>query len=159
MTTAKKYYISEEIEFQNGATVVAKPLPIKKLKVLQKVFEEYGEDLRKLANIQQDLMNKTRELQEKGEDPEPVYLEAKTKLEELNLMSYEDCLVDGALVALNSWLVKDVKGKTVEITSEWVEDNGDQPTLERVCEVAGNMEIGQLSGKAEDSEGKAPGQG
>lgn len=152
MTDAKKYYVSEEIEFLDGATVVARPLPIKKLKLLQKVFEQYGEDLRRLANVQQDLMNKTKELQEKGEDPDALYEETKKKVEEMELMSYEDCLVEGALLALNSWHVKDVKGKTVDVSSEYVEDVLDPKTAERICEIAGNFEVGQLT---EDAEGKA----
>ena len=158
MTEAKKYYHSEEIEFQNGATVVAKPLPIKKLKVLQKVFEDYGYDLRKLANIQQDLMNETKKLQEKGEDPDPLFESTREKLDKMELMSWEDAIVAGALVALNCWHVKDVKGKTVDISEEYVEENLDAATAERICEVAGNFQIGQLS-ESQSAEGKATTEG
>lgn len=155
--TEKKHYHSEPVEFQNGHTTIAKPLTIKKLRLLQDLFEEYTDDTRKVQMIIAKLTDENAALAGKPEEQEKLYAKAKADIKKLKAIDWTDVLVRGALIALNSWGVKEPTGKTVDdITQEYIEDNLDVPTLERINEVAGNMDLGELSLKDKDEAPKAP---
>lgn len=148
-----KYYTTEEIEFFNGDTTSARPLPIKPLKALQAVFEEYADDMRRLATIMGEVQEKTRELSEKKEDPEAYLQEQKDRTS--GLMSWNDCLCQGSLIALEVWKVKNSKKQPVQVDMDYVEETLDVPTAQRICEIAGNFKTGDLDMKDPDDVGKA----
>lgn len=155
MATTKLYY-EEKVEFQNGHTTTARPLPIRKLKLLQSVFEDYGKDTRKVAVIIKEVNDTITEMQERGESIEDFVEKKNQEVEDGQFMSYEDCLVSAALIALNHWGVINEKNKNIgEVTEEYVEEELDVPTLTRICEIAGNFKTGQLDmSQPEDFEEK-----
>lgn len=163
MTT--RLYHSEDLTFQNDHTTSARPLPIKKLKLLQKVFETHIDDQRRQAMAMQEIMTAIRK-EEENTDPETrkstaemeeLYGEHRKRLEDMDLMDWNEVLIRGSLLALNVWGVKDASGAKVDVNREYVEDNMDVPTAQRICEIAGNFKTGELnqSGDASDAEGKA----
>lgn len=153
--TEKKHYHSETIEFQNGHTTVAKPLTIGKLRLLQDLFEEFGEDTRKVQLLMAKLVDDTQKLAGKDEEQEALFKKAKADIKKMKPLSYTDTVVRGALIALNAWGVKDASMKPVdEIDLDYIENNLDLPTLERINEVAGNMNLGDVS-EADVELGKA----
>lgn len=146
----KKYYVSETIEFQNGDETVAKQLTIKKLKLLNEIFADHEkrtqEDRKRITKAVNEAKNK------KNFDEDQVIEDALAEIEkEGNSLSYIDVLTAAALVALNAWGVKDQKGRKVEVDAEYIEENLDYPTITRICEIGGSMELGNTG----DDEGKA----
>lgn len=155
--TEKRHYHSEPIEFQNGHTCVAKPLTIKNLRLLQDLFERYTDDTRKVQLVLAKLTEDTNALAGKVEEQDELFKKAKADMKKIKALDWTDVLVEGALIALRSWGVKDAAGKTVDdISQEYVEEFLDIPTLERINEVAGNMDLGDLSQKEENEAPKAP---
>lgn len=141
---ANKLYKSEEIEFENGHTTLARPLTIKKLKVFQQIFEEYGNDLRRMTEILEGLQDSIHKAKQSNEPTEEIYASAKDKAKDYK--TYNDTLCEASLVALRAWGVKDERGQAVEdIDIEYVEETLDILTAQRICEVAGNFSLGDLS--------------
>lgn len=156
--TEKKHYHSETVEFQNGHSTVAKPLTIKNLRKLQELFELYTEDTRKVQQVMAKLVDETQALAGKPEEQEKLFVKAKADIKKLKPLDWTDVLVRGALIALRAWGVVDANGLTVEeITQDYAEEYLDVPTLERINEVAGNMDLGELSQKESDEAPKAQG--
>lgn len=155
--TEKRHYHSEPIEFQNGDSCVAKPLTIKKLRDLQELFELYTDDTRKVQLILARVQEETQAAAGKAEEQEEIFKKAKAELKKLKALDWTDVLVRGAVIALSSWgVTTKTGGKVEEINQDYVEENLDVPTLERINEVAGNMDLGELSLKDEDEAPKAP---
>jgi len=93
----------------------------------------------------------------KAEEQEEIFKKAKAELKKLKALDWTDVLVRGAVIALSSWgVTTKTGGKVEEINQDYVEENLDVPTLERINEVAGNMDLGELSLKDEDEAPKAP---
>lgn len=146
----RKYYHSEVIEFQNGDKTVAKQLTIKKLKVLNKLFTEHDAEQRKNQRRIDQALAEAKKADPKNFDEQDVLEKVTNEIEEEGGKSYVDTLADGCIIALNAWGVTDQREKKVEIVEDYVEDNLDFPTMARICEIAGSMELG----KRDDSEGK-----
>lgn len=148
----KKYYHSEVVEFQNGDKTVARQLTITKLKILTKLFKEHDSESRKVQRrIDEEILAAKKK--DPKADEQALFEEIQEQIEAEGGKTYIDTLVDGAVLALNAWGVKDNKEKNVtEVDTEYVEEHLDYPTLQRVCEIAGSMELGN---KTEGDEGKA----
>lgn len=147
----KKYYHSEVIEFQNEDSTVAKQLTIKKLKNLTGLFKDYDKEQRA---VQKRIEDEVAEAKKKNPlfDESTVYDRVQEELEAEGGNTYLDILAQGSVIALNAWGVKDVRNKKIsEIDIDYVEENLDYPTMARVCEIAGSMELGN---KDEADEGK-----
>lgn len=151
--TNKKYYHSEVIEFQNEDTTIAKQLTIKKLKLLTNLFKDHDKEQRKherriLAEI--DEAKKAN----KEVDEQEIFDRVQEELEAEGSATYIDTLAAGCVIALNAWGVKTPGSKKVtNLDVDYVEENLDYPTMARVCEIAGSMELGSTK----DDEGKDQG--
>lgn len=156
----KKYYTSEVIEFQNGDKTVAKPLTLKKLKAFSEVWTEYNEGLQAasafMRKLEEDALAKDKKLTKETVDIEALFELAKASgevPEELeNTPSYIDTLAATSLIALSKWGVTNDKEKPVNVDLEYIEEELDVATLSRINEIAGSMQLGDIS---DDVEGKA----
>lgn len=159
MAQGKKHYAEEVIILQNGDEVFAKNLPISKLKVFHKEFGRWSDHLKIQEKLYEAL---TEEAEEKaGGDEEKAKkiladLVEKADKDDEEQLTYVDVATDCALIALQCWRIRGSAGKTVEpdsIDREYVEDNVDLITLDRVLQVAGAMSTGDVN----ELEGKARG--
>lgn len=150
----KRYYHSEDIEFQNGDKTVAKQLTIKKLKVLTEIFNEHDKIQRANQRRVDEAVEAARQEAIKEKKPKPdeadIYFQVSEEIEAEGGKSYLDYLMEGTLVSIDTWGVKDKASKKVEVDLEYIEDNLDFPTMKRICEIAGSMELGGVG----DDEGK-----
>lgn len=149
----KKYYHSEVIEFQNDDKTVAKQLTIKRLRLLTTLFGDYEKDQTAKHKRVKDAVEAARG--SKGFNEDEIVERVAAEIEAEGGESYLDILVSGTIIALHTWGVKDQKSKSVEVDRDYVEDNLDYPTMVRICEIAGSMELGNLEGS--DGSGKAGG--
>lgn len=141
----KKYYVSENIEFQNGDKTNARQLTIKRLKLLTDTFNSHDENNRKNKRRIERAIEAERG--KKGFNEEEIIERVAKEIEEEDGdQTYIDVLMAGALIALASWGVKDQKEKNVEVDIDYIEENLDYPTLTRICEIAGSMELGDADG-------------
>lgn len=141
----KKLYIQEDIEFQNGHSTKARPLPIGKLKIVQNIFEDYTADLQRYSSALQKANKRMQEAADKDEDIDPIVEEWRTKVKEANYITYEDALVEACAVALAHWKVYDEKRKEVAVDQDYCTENLDTATATRICEIAANIKLGELS--------------
>ena len=137
----KKYYHQEVIELQNGDVTNARQLTLKKLRLLNEIFTEHDKEQRRGQKRIEKAISDAKKA-DPNVDEEDVINEINNQMQEEGAKSYIDVIADGALLALTSWGVKDQKGKTVEVDEEYVEENLDFPTMSRICEIAGSMELG-----------------
>ena len=145
MADNKKYYKSEIIEFQNGDKTNARQLTIKRLRLLTELFGEHEKD----QNARQERLRTEVEAAKK-KDPkaseEQIANRIADEIEAEGGESYLDILVSACAIALASWGVTDNKEKKVEIDRDYIEDNLDYPTMVRISEIAGSMELGNTEG-------------
>lgn len=146
----RKYYHSEVIEFQNGDKTLAKQLTIKKLKVLNKLFTEHDAEQRKNQRRIDQALAEEKKAHPKDFDEQDVLERVTAEIEAEGGKTYVDTLADGCVIAITSWGVTDEREKKVANTDlDYVEENLDFPTMARICEIAGSMELGKR-----DDEGK-----
>lgn len=154
----KKYYTSEVIEFQNGDHTIAKPLTLKKLKAFSEVYNEYAEAITAVTGLMEELTEKAKAEGNKDPNPGKLYEAAKEAGELPDDFdegpSYLDTLISCALIALSRWGVVNDKQKAVTVDVEYIEDELDIPTITRICEIAGSMQLGETQA---DEAGKAEG--
>jgi len=150
----KKHYFSETIELQNGDHTLARPLTIRSLREFQEVFKDYGTAVSRQTEIMQEAISKAKRdekddaIEDKERSARDHFAEAQKLIKEENLMDYVDVLCQGALIALRSWDIKTPKGTKVpldKIDMDYIEENLDTQTAERICEVAGSMTLGDTS--------------
>lgn len=147
---AAKYYQSELIEFQNGDTTNARQLTIKRLKALTQILTEFEKQQMKLNRRISEYVEKR--VKEDKVSEELAMEEITDEIDEEDLPTYLDTLQAAALVALDQWGVKDSRAKSVQVSDEYIEDNLDYPTLQKIVEIAGSLELGDKS--TADPEGK-----
>lgn len=159
MAQGKKHYAEEIIVLQNGDEVYAKNLPISKLKIFHKEFQRWTDHLKNQEKRYNALVEEAEE--KAGGDEakakkilaELVDKEAEENQEDL---TYVDVASDCALIALQCWRIRSTTGKSVDsdaIDLEYVQDNLDLITLDRILQVAGAMNTGDVN----ELEGKARG--
>ena len=147
----RKYYHSEVIEFQNGDKTIAKQLTLKKLKIVNKIFSEHDAEQRKNQRRIDAAIAQAKQEDPKNFDEEDVFRAVSQEIEDEGGKTYVDTLADGCVIALNAWGVMNERDKKVaDIDIDYVEENLDFPTMARICEIAGSMELG----KRDDAEGK-----
>lgn len=159
MAQGKKHYAEEIIVLQNGDEVYAKNLPISKLKIFHKEFQRWSDHLKNQEKRYNALVEEAEEKAGGDEDKSRKILadlvdkEAEDSDEDL---TYVDVATDCALIALQCWRIRSTAGKTVEpesIDRDYVEEYVDLITLDRVLQVAGAMNTGDVN----ELEGKARG--
>ena len=159
MAQGKKHYAEEIIVLQNGDEVYAKNLPISKLKIFHKEFQRWTDHLKDQEKRYNALVEEAEEKADGDEAKAKKILadlvdkEAEDREEDL---TYVDVASDCALIALQCWRIRSTTGKTVDsdaIDLEYVQDNLDLITLDRILQVAGAMNTGDVN----ELEGKARG--
>jgi len=137
----KKYYHQEVIELQNGDLTNARQLTLKKLRLLNEIFTDHDKEQRQGQKRIEKAIEEAKKADPRVDEDE-IVAEVSAQMQAEGAKSYIDVIAEGALLALTSWGVKDQKGKTVEVDEEYVEENLDFPTMSRICEIAGSMELG-----------------
>lgn len=159
MAQGKKHYAEEIIVLQNGDEVYAKNLPISKLKIFHKEFQRWTDHLKDQEKRYNALVEEAEDKADGDEAKAKKILadlvdkEAEDREEDL---TYVDVASDCALIALQCWRIRSTTGKTVDsdaIDLEYVQDNLDLITLDRILQVAGAMNTGDVN----ELEGKARG--
>lgn len=159
MAQGKKHYAEEIIVLQNGDEVYAKNLPISKLKIFHKEFQRWTDHLKDQEKRYNALVEESEEKADGDEAKAKKILadlvdkEAEETQEDL---TYVDVASDCALIALQCWRIRSTTGKSVDsdaIDLEYVQDNLDLITLDRILQVAGAMNTGDVN----ELEGKARG--
>lgn len=149
-----KYFKVETVEFQNGDSTLARPLVIKKYRVFMDVFAEYNDMLQRqykgIALIASEIEAKKEAKEEFDEDA--YFKERSAEYITESDASYVDTLIRGTVVALKTWGVKTESEGNITVDQDYVEDNLDLHEMTKICEIAGSMELGDISG---DVEGKA----
>ena len=159
MAQGKKHYAEEVIVLQNGDEVYAKNLPISKLKIFHKEFARWTEHLKTQEKRYNALVEESEEKSDGDEAKAEKILADLIEKEEQDseeTLTYVDVATDCALVALQCWRIRSTTGKTIEpdaIDQEYVADNVDLITLDRILQVAGAMNTGDVN----ELEGKARG--
>lgn len=150
-TQSKKHYPEEIIVLQNGDEVTARNLPISKLKLFHKEFSRWSDHLKAQEELYEAFLE---EAQEKGGDDEEKVEKILQKLikeeEDANpdTLTYVDVASDCALIALQCWKIRGHNNRTVEadaVDLEYVQDNTDMVTLDRILQVAGAITIGDVN--------------
>lgn len=156
MAQAKKHYAEEIITLQNGDEATARNLPISKLKVFHNEYKKWTEHTKAQRKIFMALEEEAKEKAQGDEEKTEKILQELLDLEEernQDGMTYVDVATDCALIALQCWRIRGSNGKTVEpdaIDLEYVQDNVDMVTLDRILQVAGAMttgDVNELEGK------------
>ena len=147
----KKHYAEETIVLQNGDEVFAKNLPISKLKMFHKEFNRWSDHLKDQQKVYEALEAEAETKAEGDEKKAASILEDLVKQEEESndeTLTYVDVASDCALIALQCWRIRSTNGKTVdpdEIDTEYVQENLDMITLDRILQVAGAITIGDVN--------------
>lgn len=149
-----KYFKVEAIEFAGGEYTLARPLVIKRYRVLMEAFASYNESLRRqykgIAKIADEIDAKKAKGEEFDEDD--YFKERAAEFTSETDDSYVDTLIKGSFISLKTWGVKSQSEEDVKVDQDWVENNLDIHEMIKICEIAGSMELGDISG---DVEGKA----
>lgn len=151
MAQSKKHYAEETITLQNGDEVTAKNLPISKLKLFHKEFGRWSEHLKKQERLFEALKEEAETKAEGDEEKAQKILDDLVRKEEEREeegLTYVDVASDCALIALQSWRVRAEKGITIdpdEIDLEYVQENIDMITLDRILQIAGAVTIGDVN--------------
>lgn len=158
MAANKKHYVSEIIELQNGDQLWARNLPIKKLKVFHKELQKWTDFLSDTQDDINELKVKAAEIAEKeSREYEDVLAELNKQYDRDHRddMTFIDVSANCALIALGVWTIRNEKNQTVDnstIDLDYIEENIDMTTLNRIMQIAGAMELGdvkELEGKAQ----------
>lgn len=159
MAQGKKHYAEEVITLQNGDEATARNLPISKLKLFHAEYKRWTDHAKEQRKIYEALAEEAKEKAAGDEEKQERILEELLDKEEERQedgLTYVDVATDCALIALRCWRVRASGGKTVEpdqIDIDYVQDNVDVVTLDRILQVAGAMTTGDVS----DLEGKPRG--
>lgn len=151
MAAGKKHYAEEVIVLQNGDEVFAKNLPISKLKLFHKEFGKWSDHLKKQEKLYETLVEESNEKSDGDEAKAEKILADLIQKEEDSQeegLTYVDVAADCALIALQCWRIRSASGKTVEpdaIDSEYVDENLDMITLDRILQIAGAISIGDVN--------------
>lgn len=153
MAQGKKHYAEEVITLQNGDEVFAKNLPISKLKMFHKEFDRWNEHVKVYRKRYEALAEEAEE--KAGGDEEKMEKILSDLLEkdqedtnDEDELTYVDVATDCALIALQCWRIRSSSGKTVEpdsIDTEYVQNYIDVITLDRILQVAGAVNIGDVN--------------
>lgn len=158
MASNKKHYVSEIIELENGDQIWARNLPIKKLKVFHKELQKWTDYL---SETQENIKALEVEAAEKSEKDQREYDDVLNELQKQydedhrDDMTFIDVCANCALIALGSWTIRNEKNQTVDsstIDMDYIEENIDMLSLNRIMQIAGAMELGdvnKLEGKQE----------
>lgn len=158
MAANKKHYVSEVIELQNGDQIWARNLPIKQLKVFHKELQKWTDFLSDTQDAIKDLEVEAATIAENEQrEYDDVLAEIQKKYDRDNRdgMTFIDVSANCALIALGTWTVRNEKNQTIDsskIDLDYIEENVDMTSLNRIMEIAGAMELGEV-----DGEGKARG--
>lgn len=151
-TQTKKHYAEETIILQNGDEVTAKNLPISKLKLFHKEFSRWSDIVKKNQELLKAFEEEAQEKSEGDEAKAEKILEQLIKEEEDRSdgdeLTYVDVASDCALIALRCWKIRGSNNRPVEgdaIDLEYVQDNVDMVTLDRILQVAGAITIGDVN--------------
>lgn len=155
---AKTHFKTEIIEFENGHHTTARALVVKKYRLFMDVFSGYQKLVADQIKVVKKVSKEIEAKQKAGEEfnDEEYFLQRVE--EELGAQvdtddQYVDTLVKCSVIALKTWGVKDeTEGDIAKIDQNYVEDNLDLHELTKICEIAGSMKLGDVSG---DAEGKA----
>ena len=155
-TQAKKHYAEEIIVLQNGDEVTAKNLPISKLKLFHKEFSRWTDHIKAQEELYEALVEEANEKAE-GDEKKAEKILAKLIKEEEDRneeeLTYVDVATDCALIALQCWKIRGANNRTVEpdaVDEDYVADNVDMITLDRILQVAGAIttgDVNELQGK------------
>jgi len=158
MASNKKHFITEVIELANGDQIWAKNLPIKQLKVFHKELQKWTDYLSEMQDNIKELEVKAQEIADNEErEYEKVLSELQKAYdkEHKDDMTFIDVCANCALIALGSWTIRNEKNQTVDndkIDLDYIEENVDMLSLNRIMQIAGAMELGdvnKLEGKAQ----------
>lgn len=158
MAANKKHYVSEVIELQNGDQIWARNLPIKQLKVFHKELQKWTDFLSDTQDAIKNLEVEAATIAENEQrEYDDVLAEIQKKYDRDNRdgMTFIDVSANCALIALGTWTVRNEKNQTIDsskIDLDYIEENVDMTSLNRIMEIAGAMELGEV-----DGEGKARG--
>lgn len=147
----KKHYAEEVIVLQNGDEVNAKNLPISRLKMFHKEFNRWSDHLKTQQKLYDALEEEANEKAGGDEDKAQKILDELVEKEDERSeekLTYVDVATDCALIALQCWRIRASNGKTVDpeaIDVEYVQENLDMITLDRVLSVAGAITIGDVN--------------
>lgn len=159
MASNKKHYVSEIIELENGDQIWAKNLPIKKLKIFHKELQKWTDYLTETQEAVKELEVRAAEIAEKDQrdyDDVLVELQKQYDKDHRDDMTFIDVCANCALIALGSWTIRNEKNQTVDngtIDIDYIEENIDMLSLNRIMQIAGAMELGDVSkleGKAQE---------
>jgi len=159
MASNKKHFVAEIIELENGDQIWARNLPIKKLKVFHKELQKWTDYLTETQEAVKELEVKAAEVAEKEDrEYEDVLIELQKQYdkEHRDDMTFIDVCANCALIALGSWTIRNEKNQTVDndkIDMDYIEENIDMLSLNRIMQIAGAMELGdvnKLEGKAQE---------
>ena len=159
MASNKKHYVSEVIELENGDQIWARNLPIKKLKIFHKELQKWTDYLSETQEAVKELEVKAAEIADKEDrvyDDVLLELQKEYDKEHKDDMTFIDVCANCTLIALGSWTIRNEKNQTVDNTKidlEYVEENIDMLSLNRIMQIAGAMELGDVSkleGKAQE---------
>lgn len=159
MAANKKHYVSEIIELENGDQIWAKNLPIKKLKIFHKELQKWTDYLMETKENIQALEVEAAEIAEKDKreyDDVLSELQKQYDKDHRDDITFIDVCASCALVALGSWTIRNEKNQSVDndkIDLDYIEENVDMLSLNRIMQIAGAMELGdvnKLEGKAQE---------
>lgn len=159
MASSKKHYVTEIIELENGDQIYAKNLPIKRLKIFHKELQKWTDYLTDTQEAVKQLEVDAAEIAEKdGRAYEDVLVELQRAYdkEHRDDITFIDVCANCALVALGTWMIRNEKNQSVDndkIDLDYIEENIDMLSLNRIMQVAGAMELGdvnKLEGKAQE---------
>lgn len=158
MAANKKHYVSEIIELENGDQIWARNLPIKQLKVFHKELQKWTDYLGETQKAVKDLEVQAVELADKDKrEYEDVLEELQQQYDKDHRddMTFIDVCANCALVALGSWTIRNEKNQSVDnekVDIDYIEENVDMLSLNRIMQIAGAMELGDVN----KLEGKVP---
>lgn len=156
MAANKKHYMAEVIELQNGDQIWARNLPIKQLKIFHKELQKWTDFLSDTQDALKQLEVEAAEIADKDDrnyDDVLAELQKKYDRDHRDDMTFIDVSANCALIALSTWTVRNEKSQTIDpekIDLEYIEENVDMTSLNRIMEIAGAMELGDVG-----PEGKA----
>lgn len=156
MAANKKHYVAEVIELQNGDQIWARNLPIKQLKVFHRELQKWTDYLSDTQDEIKALEVEAATIADQEQrDYDDVLAEIQKKYDRENRdgLTFIDVSANCALIALGTWTVRNEKNQTIEsdkIDLDYIEENVDMTSLNRIMEIAGAMELGDV-----DGEGKA----
>lgn len=159
MANSKKHFVEEIITLSNGDQIYAKNLPIRQLRLFHKELETWTEHLDFTKGEIKRLERESRAEAEKDDNKtyEDILEEKQKEYDKAHKddITFIDVSVNCALIALGTWMVRNEKNQTLDkskIDKDYIEENVDMLSLNRIMEIAGAMQMGDVSkleGKAQ----------